>query len=352
MGIFNLLFRKNDSLHDEQNFSLDEISTIETVSSNTEVVYPSGMLFKSVDSYIPNVDIMDVCVPIAMDVFKENYTVYSTEKLLSKTLSNLDLNISLRKEIYLINTGEPADLEAFKSMASTEICLLDNSFINKIANKDIDISDYIKIRKVLLDSFKAAGDSDPHFNAMHSIFSSRFLEYSDINKAISKLHALDEINNNSIKYESNLLYVYSLNTSSPTKDIMFIGNEKLKSLMAKNYNYDSLCIILSKTISTLHKSIQEGLNSYEFILSPSDYIYEVKKSIEKIDLILIDMMKLSKIDETTYLTLQEVLVEVFMEARIHDLYCEVISTELNTHIENNKFFKEYISYRIVDFFDK
>lgn len=349
MGIFSLLFRKNTVITEDESF---DIETIETVSSKIEVVYHSGMRFKSLDSYTPNVDIMEIVVPIAIDIFKDDYTVYFTEKLLSSTLNKLNLNLSLRKEIRLLSIGETTSLEAFKSMSYNEISYLDISFLEKISNNEIDIPTYIKVRQVLLESFKKAGETDPYFNEMHTVFSSRFLEYSDVSKHSHEISSHECSADKGLENVSNVLYIDNPNSATPSRDIMHIANEKLASSLSSIYNYDFVSVVLSKTINFLHKSVQEKLSAYDESVSSIDYLSEIKKAIEEVDLNLIDMIRYKKIDETTYFTIQEVLIESFLEAKQNDLYMESISTILNNHIDENRFFKEYISLKLHDIFGK
>ncbi|KMT20887.1 hypothetical protein [Clostridium cylindrosporum] len=347
MGIFSLLFRKNDSLTQDENL---KIETVETVSSKIEVVYPSGMLYKSIDSYIPNVDIMEVAVPLAMDIFKEEYTVYSTEKLLSSMFYNLELNLSLRKEIYLLSTGNTINLENFRSIASTELSLVDNSFINRIINNEITSYTYAKLRQVISGTFKTAGKTDPYFSIMNDVFIEYIEEHKDIDNLVTKLSTEKSLNVEDLEFPSKVLFISEPNSTVPSLDIMYISQLKLKNLLAKIYNFNSVSSILSKIIYTLHTNIQNRLNSYEDNISYIDYLDEIKKSIEELDLKLIEMIKLGKIDETTYLTLQNVLVDTFLDAKTYDLYMEAISTMINLHVEKNSFFKEYIRSKVCDFF--
>lgn len=351
MGIFSLLFRKNDILSKDESLNIE---TIETVSSKIEVVYPSGMLFKSVDSYVPNVDIMEIAVPKAMDLFKENYTVYFTEKLLSSTFSQLNFNISLRKEIFLLSTHEMINLKNFKFVADAEVNLLESSLIDKIINEELDIPAYCKIRQVILETFKTASKTDPYFKIMHDVFAAFFSKYNDIEKSVEEIKFI--LNNltsyENLKYESKVLYIDNPILNKPSKDIMSIAEEKLKTDLPRVYSFDSASMILSKIIYTLHINIQNRLELYKDNISSIDYLLEIEKAMEELDLFLIEMIKSNKIDESLYLIIQKVLADSLLEAKTYDLYIEAIYTILNKHIENNKFFKEHISHKISDFFNE
>lgn len=351
MGLFSLLFRKNNSLIKDKNLNNSTIETIETISSKIEVVYPSGMLFKTVDSYTPKKDIMDVIVPIAMNIFGDNYTVYFTEKLLSESLSKFNLNINLRKEIYLICNEKSLDHEAFKNQIIKEIEFLDILFVNKVIDGDMAISTYIKIRETLLEGFKFAGNTDLYFKAIYNILNLRFLKYKDVDVYISEMKSIRLSECSNIDMKSKFLFIDKPNVFSPCKDIMIVINEHLESLLSKMYDYKSIFNLLSNVINSLKTDIENGIESYDN-LTAKDYLYEVKKSIVKIDYTLINMIKDNKIDETIYLTIQEVLIKSFMEAKVYDFHFEVIFIILNDYIEENLIFKDYISNKITDFFSE
>ncbi|MEG0371639.1 MAG: hypothetical protein RR645_05010, partial [Clostridium sp.] len=344
MGIFSLLFKKNNSLLHDENI---EIETVNTLPNKIEIVYQSGMLYKSIDSYIPNIDIMEIAVPIAMEIFDGNYTVYSTEKLLSNTFFNLELNLSLRKEIFLLNNKNYPTLEDFKSIVSIEVCILDNSFISKINNNEISLDTYKKLRQIFTSTLKKAGETDPYFNTMNTIFSS----YFDLHNIDYSLECLgtESISMDST-YKSNLMFVNSPHVSIPTHDIMCIVEKHLNNTLSSKSDLDTNSNILSKVLYSLHTNIQNRLNEYEDNITYIEYLHEIEKSLDDMDFELINLVKNNNIDETTYLIFQDILMDAFMDAKTFDLYIEAISIKLNIHIEKNNYFKEYICTRIHDIF--
>ncbi len=344
MGIFNLLFRKNDIITKDKDLETDYF---ETTNNEIDVVYPSGMLFKSSDSYVPDKDIMEIVVPIATNIFKNDYTVYFTEKLLSKMLSDFNFNISLRKELRLISLGETVSIESFKNIANKEICFLDNLFIEKVAKDEIDLSTYLKVRQVILESFKKAGESDPYFNEMHTIFSLRFLECSDVDSIVE-----DFKNTLALENDLEICYVKNTNTSFVLSDIIDLINKNLSLLIVKPYDFDNVSSILSKIFEILHKTINEKLDEHDSNISYLDYIFQIKSSIQEVDSFLIDMIKHNKIDETIYLIMQETLNKTFKACSKYDLYFKCIYILYNNYISENTLFKEHISLKLYNIFNE
>ena len=351
MGIFSLLFRKNDIITKDKNLETD---FFETTTNKIDIVYQSGMLFKSSDSYVPDKDIMEIVVPTAINIFENDYTVYFTEKLLSKMLSDFNFNISLRKELRLISLGKSVNLESFKDIASKEVCFLDNLFIEKIAKDEINLSTYLKIRKVILESFKKAGETDPYFNEMYTIFSLRFLEYNNLDLIVKDFR--NNLKNNlSIESENKdfkLYYIENPNTCIASNNIEDLINENLSLLIVRPYSFDNVSSILSKITEFLHKTIQEKLVEYDSNISCIDYIFNIKSSIQEVDSFLIDMIKHKKIDETIYLIMQDTLNKTFETCSKYDLYFECIYILYNNYISENKLFKEHITLKIHNIFNE
>lgn len=346
MSIFSLLFGKNNSLTEDYN---DKLDTVETVSSKIEVVYPSGMFFKTANSDIEK-DIMDIIVPIAMNILKDNYTTYFTEKLLSKILYNFNLNISLRNDIYLISTGKTLNLELFKEEIIKEVEILDINLISKIVDGDMDDTTYLKIREILLEGFKFAGNTDLYFSAIYNCLTLRFLKYINIDNYVSEIQSLQNSQAPPLNSENRFLFADSLDIILPCKDIMFIAGKNLRSLLSKKYNYDYVYRIIYRIVEALDLDIEEALTSYESLLTSVNYISEIKITIENVDLTLLNMIKNDKIDETTYLVIQEVLVKSFKKVRNYSLYIKAVSVVLTQYVRQNALFKEHISNKMQDYF--
>ncbi|MEF9934085.1 MAG: hypothetical protein RR539_02770 [Clostridium sp.] len=346
MGIFSLFFKKSDSLIEEDTTIIE---TVETISNKIEVIYESGFLYKSENSYIPDIDIMEVAVPIAMDIFKDEYTVYSTEKIISSMMHNLSFNISIRKEIYLSMYGNYPSPENFCSIADSEVKLLDVSFIQEIIDEDITADTYGKLRQTLINTFNECGKTDPYFNSIYRVFS----DYFNTSSIESMVSIIQNSNYTPIltKYESSLKYISKPYFSHPVEDIMVVGEACLSDVLSQKYNFDATLKILCNAVNHIHVGIQSRINSYENITS-LEYLYEIENGIKLSDEYLITLIDKNIIDETTYLTIQDVLINMFSKASSYDLYIESITTKLISYIDKNILFKQYICQNLYSIFEK
>ncbi|MEF9951362.1 MAG: hypothetical protein RR840_01635 [Clostridium sp.] len=346
MGIFSLFFKGSDSLVDEDT---NVIETVETISNKVQVVYESGFLYKSENSYIPNVDVMEVAVPTGMDVFKDEYTVYSTEKTISDMMQSLSFNIAIRKEIHLHSYGNYPSSDCFEEISILEAELLDVSFIQQIIDNEITKETYEKLRTTLINTFNECGKTDPYFKSMHSIFSDYFTK-NTIDNMIS-LVSRYEATTSPVLYTSTLKYINTPLSAVPSEDIMAIGEVLLRAALSNKYNYDTTLKILCNIVNRIHMGIQERIQMYQNI-TPLEYLYEIDNGIIIADEYLISLIDKQIIDETTYLTIQDVLVDMFYRGSNYDLYVESIATKLGTHIEKNNLFKQYICKNLYNIFEK